>query len=638
MEVLLALDKTIYVVDTSEAEDRALQNGPFRHVSVSPNGKFVSLYTEDGKVWVISSDFQEKLSEYDSKAKTVPKDVQWCGNHSVVLAWEDEVHMVGPSGAALKYFFDGWVHLLPDIDGVRLITNDVCEVLQKVPEETEEVFKLGSTAPASVLLDAVQQLEKKSPKADDNIQLIRPNLGEAIETCIRAAGQEHSLQWQKQLLKAASFGKSVLDLYDSDGFVNMCETLRVLNAVRDYKIGLPLTYEQYLRLTPAKLVQRLINRHEYLLAIRISEHLHLSTDKIYVHWASQKVRTSTEDEDTICNMIVQKLGDKHGVSFEIIARAAYDEGRGHLATQLLNHEPRAGKQVPLLLSMNEDDIALDKAIESGDTDLVFFVLLRMKNKLPLVSFFRMLTSRPLALALVQSSAASNDTLLLKDLYYQDDRPIDSSNLILAEALDQNSIAQALEKLKIAHRTLAESKDPAGVQHQKSLAEAQQLLKVQDSLSRDLDASYTGLSLHETMHQLIRTGYTKRAAKLQSDFKVSDKVYSWIRLRALVTARNWGELEELSKSRKSSISWEPYFNEILGAGNTKLAASFVPKCTGQTAQQRSEMYVKCGLPVDAGKELMKVKDVNALELLRAKTSDRGAQAELEHMLGQFKSKR
>ena len=102
VEVLLAIGQTIYVVDATEAEDRILQNGPFKHVSVSPNGRFVTLYTEDGKVWVISSDFQNKLSEYDSKAKTVPKDVQWCGNNSVVLAWEDEVHMVGPNGAALK--------------------------------------------------------------------------------------------------------------------------------------------------------------------------------------------------------------------------------------------------------------------------------------------------------------------------------------------------------------------------------------------------------------------------------------------------------------------------------------------------------------------------------------------------------
>ena len=102
VEVLLAIGNTIYVVDSAEAEDRVLPNGPFKHITVSPNGLYVSLYTEDGKVWVITSDFQNKRGEYDSKVKTVPKDMQWCGNDSVVLAWEDEVHMFGPSGSVLK--------------------------------------------------------------------------------------------------------------------------------------------------------------------------------------------------------------------------------------------------------------------------------------------------------------------------------------------------------------------------------------------------------------------------------------------------------------------------------------------------------------------------------------------------------
>ena len=37
--------------------------------------------------------------------------------------------------------------------------------------------------------------------------------------------------------------------------------------------------------------------------------------------------------------------------------------------QLLDHEPRAAEQVPLLLQMKEEKIALVKAIDSGDTDL-----------------------------------------------------------------------------------------------------------------------------------------------------------------------------------------------------------------------------------------------------------------------------
>lgn len=553
VEVLLAIDKTVYVIDAAECEDRGLEAGPFRHVSISPNGKFIALYTDDGKVWVISSDFQERFSEYESKVKTPPKDLQWCGNNAVVLAWEDEIHLLGPSGAASNFEYDSFVHLLPDIDGMRVVTGDVCEFLQKVPDSTEEVFRLGSTAPASVLLDAIDQLEKKSPKADDNIQLIRPNLDEAVDMCVRAAGQEYSVHWQKQLLKAASFGKSVLDLYNSDDFVDMTETLRVLNAVRFYEIGLPLSYEQYLRLTPERLVQRLVNRQEYLLALRVSEYLHLPVDKIYVHWARQKVRSSSTDEDRICEEIVRKLKGKRGISFEEVARAAYDEGRGKLATELLGYEPRAGKQVPLLLSVGEESIALDKAIESGDTDLVFYVLLHLKKKIPLSSFFRTINSRPIATAIVESSAVDQDQELLKDLYYQDDRRLEGSNLLLYEALAAPEINPATDKLKMAAKLLRDTKEYAP--QVTALEDAQKLMRFQEAFEKDLTERFVGLSVNETMSKLIKTGKIKRAAKVQTEFKVPDKTYWWVRLRALVSSREWRELEELGKARKSPIGWE-----------------------------------------------------------------------------------
>jgi vacuolar protein sorting-associated protein 16 len=406
-------------------------------------------------------------------------------------------------------------------------------------------------------LDSVDQLDKKSPKADENIQRIRHNLSEAVDICVKAAGHEFDSYWQKRLLKAASFGKSVLELYNSDDFVEMTEKLRVLKAVRDFQIGMPISYEQYMRLTPEKLVKRLVNRHEYLLAIRISEYLHISADKIYVHWASQKVKVSTADDDALCRLIVQRLNGKPGISFELIAQSAYDEGRSNLATQLLSHEPRAGKQVPLLLSMEEDGIALDKALESGDTDLVYCVLLHLKKKLPLASFFRLISDKPTASALVETSAREGDIELLKDLYYQDDKPIDGSNVLLSEALKQTDVQSKIEKLHLAANLLSDSKESIALFQQKSLSEAAHLLKIQEALDKEIadGPEFAGLGVNETIYRLIRSGYGKRAQKIQSEFKMPEKTYWWVRLRALVAKRDWGEIEELGKGKKSPIGWE-----------------------------------------------------------------------------------
>ncbi|KAF2863190.1 vacuolar protein sorting-associated protein 16 [Piedraia hortae CBS 480.64] len=626
VEVLVAIGKSVYVVDAAECEDKGLEAGPFTHIAVSPNGRLIALYTEDAKVWVITPDFQERLSEYESSVKTPPKDLQWCGDNAVVLAWEDEIHIIGPMGAVSKHYYDSFVHLLPEIDGIKVLTADSCDFIQKVPDPTLEVFKLGSTSPASILLDAIGLLEKKSPKADDNVQLIRSSLGEAVDVCVRAAGHEYSVHWQKQLLKAASFGKSVLDLYNSDEFVDITEALRVLNAVRFFEVGLPLSYEQFLRLTPEGLIQRLINRHEFLLALRISEFLCLPVDKIYVHWARQKVRTSRAGDDTICREIVQKVAGKRGVSFEEIARAAYDEGRGKLATELLEHEPRAGRQVPLLLSVGEPSLALDKAIESGDTDLMFYVLLMVKKRTSQSNFFRMINSRPTATAIVEASCHDQDQELLKDLYYQDDRRLDGSNLLLSEAISAPDMSSTVDHLRMAAKLLRDSKEHAT--NVVALEDEQKLIHFQQAFENDIQERFVGLNVRKTISRLIKHGHLKRAQKIQQEFRVPEKMYWFVKLRALVARRDWRELEEMSKLRKSPIGWEPFVHDILGAGSAKTAALFIPKCSPTSA--RIEMWVKCGMFHKAGEEALKEKNKDKLEELRTQASG-NQQAELDRMI-------
>ncbi|KAF5663996.1 vacuolar sorting protein [Fusarium denticulatum] len=623
VEVLLSVDKTVYVVDATDCEDRFLDIGPFSHISVSPDGRYVNLYAVNGKAHVISSDFQERLFEHDSDSQTPPLYVEWCGSDALI-AWEDEVHVIGPGDSSSSYIYDSTrVHVVSEHDGARLITNDFCEFLERVPRDTLEVFGQSSdSSPASILLDAVGQLELESPKADDYIQLIRPNLTGAVDTCVNAAGREFDTHWQKRLLKAASFGKSVLDIYNSDDFVDMCETLRVLNAVRYYEVGMPLSFEQYHRLTPESLIRRLLSRHEYLLALKIAGYLKLPTDRIYVHWASSKVRVGGEDDDTICRLIVERLSGKPGISFEEIARAAYQEGRGRLATELLNHEPRGGRQVPLLLSMEEDELALDKAVESGDTDLILSVLLQLKKKLPLAAFFRVINARPTATSLVEALAMEEgDNTLLKDLYYQDDRREDGANVFIWESLKQPDARTASDKLALAAKLLADSKESTFEVH--ALKEATTLLRMQEAFDRDLTDTFTGLSVNETMFKLIRLGYHGRAKKIQSEFKVPEKVAWWIRLRALVAKRDWNEIEEISKTRRSPIGWEPFYNLTLQAGNPRLASVFVPKCTSVEAGETITMYEKCGMRVKAAQEAVRLKDSESWERL-LEAAGRGSQ--------------
>ncbi|ORX59517.1 hypothetical protein DM01DRAFT_1361698 [Hesseltinella vesiculosa] len=599
VEVLIATGTTILVVDSKETQDQLLQQGPFTKMTVSPNGKFLALFTAEGKLWVVSTDFEKNLSEYATKSKVPPQQLVWCGTDSVVMYWDKIVLMIGPFGDWIKFSYDDAIFLSSEIDGIRIMSSDKCELLQKVPTSTEGIFKIGSTSPAAMLYDALDHYERKSPKADENIRTIRPDLLDAVDGCIEAAGFEFHHYYQRMLLKTASFGKCFLDNYNSDRFVEMAQALRVLNAVRFYDIGIPLTFAQYKRLTPECLVDRLVQRHQHLLALRIADYLNLPADNILIHWACAKIKKSTDDEDATCRAIVEKLAKHPGLSYAEIAKTAYDNGQSRLATKLLDYEPRAADQVPLLMSMQEDDIALTKAIESGDTDLVHLVIFHLKRKLPLGEFFRMINNKPLACSLLEVYCKEQDQELLKDFYYQDDRRLDSANMIAAEGFHLEDVSERISKLKIANKTYQDDKN--SVFEAKAMDEAIKLLQAQAQLEKDTHHPFTGLSVSETIYKCTTLGHHTKASKIRSDFKVPDKRFWWIKLRALVEVRDWEQLEKLSKSKKSPIGYE------IGAFK------------------------------EAGEQAFLNKDIDGLRQVRAKCTNHLVAQELDALLAQLHAK-
>ncbi|OAD74766.1 hypothetical protein PHYBLDRAFT_124139 [Phycomyces blakesleeanus NRRL 1555(-)] len=631
VEVLIATGATVLVVDSKESQDQLLQQGPFTKMEVSPNGKFLALFTVDGKLWVVSTDFQKNLSEYLTKSKIPPQQLVWCGTDSVVLYWDKIVLMVGPFGDWIKFTYDDPIYLAAEVDGIRIISNEKCELLQKVPAATEEIFKIGSTSPAAMLYDALDHYERKSPKADENIRSIKADLIDAVDCCVEAAGFEFHHHYQRSLLKAASFGKCFLDHYNADRFVDMAQTIRVLNAVRFYDIGIPLTYAQYKRLTPEALVDRLVQRNHHLLAYRIAEYLHVRTDKVLIHWACAKIKSSSDDDDTLCRTIVDKLAKKPGLSYAEIATTAYNSGQTRLATKLLDYESRAADQVQLLMSMEEDETALIKAIESGDTDMVYLVIFHLKRKLPLGEFFRAINNKPLACNLLEVYCKEQDKELLKDFYYQDDRRIESANVILSEGFDMDVATERISKLKVAGKTYHEDREH--VFEAKSVDEAVKLLQFQVQLEKDTNQPFTGLSVSETIYKCTVLGQHAKATKIRGDFKVPDKRFWWVKLRALVEVRDWENLEKLAKS-KSPIGYEPFVEECIKAKQYQEASKYILKCDPPV---RPMLFIKIGAFKEAGEQAFLNKDMEGLRQVRAKCTNHIVAQELDSLLAQLNAK-
>lgn len=147
-------------------------------------------------------------------------------------------------------------------------------------------------------------------------------------------------------MQAAKFGRSFLDLFNPTDFVTMGQTLKVLNAVRFYEIGIPLTYTQYTYTSPSHLISRLTARTQHLLALRISTYLSLKPDPVLKHWACAKIAKSKVSgdmsggsdlaDDELCRIITEKFKSAGGgkVSFADIAKRSWEVGRPGLATKV----------------------------------------------------------------------------------------------------------------------------------------------------------------------------------------------------------------------------------------------------------------------------------------------------------------
>lgn len=106
VEVLISVESSILAVDNLESVDQRLSRGPFTHVSPSPNGKSLALLTFSGTLWVVSTDFQRNLAEFDTGsiagAEGQVRQVEWCGNDVILVTWDTLAVLVGPFGDTLQ--------------------------------------------------------------------------------------------------------------------------------------------------------------------------------------------------------------------------------------------------------------------------------------------------------------------------------------------------------------------------------------------------------------------------------------------------------------------------------------------------------------------------------------------------------
>lgn len=93
--------------------------------------------------------------------------------------------------------------------------------------------------------------------------------------------------------------------------------------------------------------------------------------------------------------------------------------------------------------------------------------------------------------------------------------------------------------------------------------------MQTQLEKDTHQPFVGLSVSETIYKCTMLGQQSKSSKVKSEFKVPDKRYWWIKLRALVEVRDWENLEKLAKSKSSPIGYEVREDKFIDMHSTSL---------------------------------------------------------------------
>jgi vacuolar protein sorting-associated protein 16 len=532
-------------------------------------------------------------------------EVTWCGDDAVVLLWKNTgIVMVGPYGDWLNYPYEGSVTVISELDCCRIVTSTSCEILQRVPPSTEAIRRIGSTDPAALLFDAMEGYLEGDPKSDDNIRSIAltNQLQYAVKSCIAAASAEFDIVKQQQLFRAASYGKAFCQNFDSNEFVETGQRLRVLNDIRKPEIGLPLTIQEYTRLTPEVLVNRLTIRNHHFLALKICELLKLPNESVLIHWASEKVKKLTETTSTdeeITSLITYKLRPYNRISYLDIATAAYQMGRRKLATMLLELESNASDQVPLLLSMNEVELALKKAMTSDDNDLIYLTLIHLERSEPNSdNFYRLLAQYPEALNLLKiyyqhktnssspadgsgSTPLGGQSFLMN--FYQSHRNYYEAALLTltsayhsspsispaqsASAADQQKSAKMKEAISI----FSQSKDlliyKTYTEEEIDLIEFQKTLELRLSSSPNHHRyDFTNMSISETLENIYIISienemdvqrWNQEANKLIKKFKVSEKMVWYLRINCYAKFGQWDYLMKLANEKRSPVGYKPF---------------------------------------------------------------------------------
>jgi len=370
---------------------------------------------------------------------------------------------------------------------------------------------LNTLLSRDLLIDAYKFYSREDARAHDALSIImkRGEMAEAVTGCLDQGSQEEEPQKQQLYMNAACFGKKFAPDIAIEQYQSTCRRLRVMNILRNEKIDPSTDIETAIEI--------LISWKKFQLALWMVEYLRIEGEShIREKWCEFLLEQYQMRDEQVVDRIQKILGPHPVVPYADIANKSIEKNRIQLAIKLIEKESHALKQIPLLLSLKQYDLVLAQALSSCDSNLIYMSIFKLKESIPSeIPFLELLKKHHLASEYYRNYLFATDMPKLIMISHRDN----SDDELLYCLLD-NRQESALSVAKKIRRDAI----PEQIEVSMRLNKFQQSLSSIGSPPKAQQPNWVGLSISQTIINLIAIGQSSKAKDAQKKFDISDKKY------------------------------------------------------------------------------------------------------------------
>ena len=270
------------------------------------------------------------------------------GNHLIFKVIENEEY--NPTKPTI--FFK----CIPEIDGLRYLTNDGIYFISRVNKDLEQVCDIfsSSSSPAKKLINSYSNSQKKITDSEKDMRTLKNKLSEAIFILQNAAV---NIYWRKIendiekkeaqlfLLNAAQHGKYYVDKdqFNFQKFYMNCKVIRTINNLRNnLKKPRLITFKEYDNIKTSDLIKYLVRALDYETAAQICLYLEENIKYVYERYAISCIKRianySKEDEEKVFKVLDYKLENIPDFSFITISKKAFKYHKDTIGFKFLEKE------------------------------------------------------------------------------------------------------------------------------------------------------------------------------------------------------------------------------------------------------------------------------------------------------------